>query len=240
MRARSFAVLLVVVAVAACAPQGSHQSTEIAAMSDRWEEALNAGDAGALAALYTEDCRLLPPNAKLAQGRASAEAAFGEMIESGLTGGLETVEAVAAGDVGYNLGTYWLQTPDGTVVDRGKFIEVWRQVGGEWKIASDIWNSDWAPGANLTTVLITHEVKDAAHWLAAFQGPDNRKEYFARYGVANVRVFQNPDNPNSTALLVDVADMEAFQAFVNSPEAGASKAEDGVIDATLRSLVEVK
>ncbi len=239
MRARRFTVLLVVVAIVACAPQGSHQSTEIAAMSDRWVEAFNAGDAGAVAAFYTEDCRLLPPNAEMAQGRAAAEVAFGEMVNDGLMVGLDTVEAVAAGDIGHRLGTYWLQTPDGTVVDQGKFIETWKKEGGEWKIANDIWNSDWAPGANLTTVLITLDVKDAAHWIGAFQGPDSRKELFAKHGVANVRVFQNPEKVKSVALLVDAADLDAFQAFVASPESTTAKAEDGVIEASLRILEEV-
>ena len=32
--------------------------------------------------------------------------------------------------------------PDGELADRGKFIEIWRLVDGEWKITNDIFNSD--------------------------------------------------------------------------------------------------
>ena len=39
---------------------------------------------------------------------------------------------------------------------------------------------------------------------------------------------------------VDVADKDAFQAFVQRPEGEAAKAEDGVIDATLRVLQGVE
>ena len=239
MKARSFAVLLVVVAVAACSPQGSDQSAELGAMAGSWWEALNAGDLDGLASLYTADCTVMPPNAEIVNGSAGAKAAFAEMIDDGLTGGLDTIAVAASGGIGYHTATYWLQTPDGTVIDRGKFIETWRKEGGEWKIANDIWNSDWAPGASLTTVLITLDVEDAAHWIGAFQGPGSRKELFAKNGVANVRVFQNPDKVKSVALLVDATDLEAFQAFVASPESTTAKAEDGVIEASLRMLAEV-
>jgi hypothetical protein len=37
-----------------------------------------------------------------------------------------------------------------------------------------------------------------------------------------------------------VADKDAFQAFVRRPEGEAAKAEDGVIDATLRVLQGVE
>ena len=68
-----------------------------------------------------------------------------EMIDSGLVLELETIEATVSGDVGYNFGTFTLHTPDGRLEDRGKFIEIWRLVDGEWKISNDIFNSDLPP-----------------------------------------------------------------------------------------------
>jgi hypothetical protein len=55
-----------------------------------------------------------------------------------------------------------------------------------------------------------------------------------------VRTFQDPDNPNVTVLVIDVVDMAAFQAFMESPETASAKMEDGVKDATLRVPAEVK
>lgn len=233
-------VLVLVVAVTACAPQASDQSAELAAMTDHWETALNAGDVDGLAALYTEDCVLMPPNTELASGQAAARAAFGEIIDAGLSGGLETISVAAAGDIGYHTGTYYLQTADGTVFDQGKYTEIWRKVGGKWKIASDIWNSDLAPFAGATTIAITHDVKDGDRWLAAWQGENSRHGQFAQHGVANVRVFQSPENSKKIGLVVDVADMAAFEAFLNSDEGAAAKAEDGVIDKGMRMYMEVK
>ena len=231
-------VLVLAVSVVACAPQD--QSAEFAAAVGGWQAAYDTKDLDVLAAVYTEDCVLMPPNAELGTGRAYARDAFSGMIEAGLTSKTETISATAAGGVGYHAGTYTMYAPDGSVADRGKFIEGFTKANGEWKIAHDIFNSDLAPFAGATTVAITHDVKDGDHWLAAWQGEDSRHDDFARNGVANVRVFQNPEAPKKIGLLVDVADMAAFEAFLNSDEGASAKAEDGVIDKGMGFYMEVK
>ena len=152
MRGLCLATLLLMVVAVACAqpaPQASPEvavkaqaSPELADNAAAWEESLNAGDIDSLVAMYAEDARLLPPNAEMAQGHDAVRDAFGGMIAAGLTGSLETTEAMVAADIGYRIGTYTLYGPDGSQADRGKYIETWREVGGEWKISADIWNSD--------------------------------------------------------------------------------------------------
>lgn len=34
-----------------------------------------------------------------------------------------------------------MKTKDGTVADRGKYIVVWKRVGGKWLLHRDIWNT---------------------------------------------------------------------------------------------------
>ena len=241
MKMHKIAALLMMVTVVACAPSGSQQSPELAAMDESWEKALNSGDMDALMAMYTEDARVLPPNAPAAHGHDAVRASFQGMIDAGLTGDLETVEAFAAADMGYRLGTYTLFAPDGSAVDRGKYIETWKNEGGSWKISNDIWNSDMPPPPpSGSTVIITHEVKDADHWLAAFKGEASRKDLFMQNGVSAVRNFQCMDKPNQTGLLLQVDDMEAFQTFVTSSDTANLKVEDGVKDKTLRTFAEVK
>jgi ketosteroid isomerase-like protein len=208
------------------------ESPEIAARSDLWEQAFNAGDVEGLVDLYTEDARVMPPNAESGTGHAAVETIFGGMIEAGLTGTLETIETVASGDLGHHVGAYTVLSPEGEEIDRGKFVETWQRVAGEWKMTADIWNSDLPDAAAGTSLLITHEVEDAEHWLAAWEGPE-RRELFARHGAPSVAVLRNPEAPTRTALLVDVTDMEAFQAFLASEEGQAAAAEDGVLMETL-------
>lgn len=241
MKKLTLATLSLIV-VAACAPPGSQVSTELPELDEAWEAAFNDGDVEALAAMYAEDARVMAPNAALGTGRDAVRAVFGGMIDAGLKGELESVEAVVAGDIGYQIGTYAISA-DGTVVDRGKYIEIWRKVNGEWKMANDIFNSDLpaAPSGALGPVLlVTHEVKDPAHWLAAWAGPDGRAETFKQHGASGVRVFQSPDHPKRVGLLVEVEDMDAFMAWAQSADSAKAKAEDGVIDATLRVMAEVE
>lgn len=232
--------LLAVVALTACAPQGSQPNTEIPALSERWEAALGSGDIDGLLAIYTADARLMPPNAAIGQGGDAIRASFGPMIEAGLKVELKTIEAVAASDLGYRSGTYSLIAPDGSVVDRGKYIEIWEKTAAGWQMSNDIWNSDLPEGASKTLLHISHEVKDADVWLDAWVGSGNRKEIFAQNGAPNVRVFQSPENANHVGLVAEISDMDAFMAWMNSPEAQTAKTEDGVIDSTLRFMTEVK
>jgi ketosteroid isomerase-like protein len=237
------AALLVIVGLAACAqpPLESSDSPEIAAGAKAWLDALNAGDIEAVVAVYTADARILPPNAELSTGHDAVRAIFGGMIDAGLGGNTETIEIRAAADIGYHVGTYTLETADGTTVDRGKFIETWRKIDGEWKISNDQFSSDLpATGAAGTTILVTHEVEEASRWLAAWQGEGIRHEHFAQHGAPNVRVFQHTEKANLTGLLIDVEDMEAFQAYLDSEDGAKAKAEDGVKDATMSVWAEVK
>ena len=232
--------VLAMIGLAACAPQGSKASPEIAAMSEKWEEAINGGDIEALVTADTSECRLMAPNAPMMQGSDAVRAIFGEMIAAGITAELETLEAVVAADIGYRVGTYALFAPDGSPVDVGKYVELWRKTAAGWQISDDVWNSDFAADAGKTFVSVTHEVKDKDVWLAAWTGPNSRKEMFAANGAGAIKVFDAPDDPKRVGLLVEVIDMDAMMAWLTSPEGAAAKAEDGVIDSTMRFMTEVK
>ena len=59
-------------------------------------------------------------------------------------------------------------------------------------------------------------------------------------GARHVHTLQDPNNPNMTGLIVAVADMEAFTAFLQSEEGQAAAAEDGVRTDTMVMLIEAK
>ena len=125
----------------------------IAASNQRWEEAALAGDAAGVASLYADDAVLMPPGVPRAEGRAAIESALAAMFEAAPATSV-SIESDAttfseSGELAYDVGTYAMAgtTPDGEAwEDKGKFIAVLKNVGGEWKIAADIWNSDAAPG----------------------------------------------------------------------------------------------
>ncbi len=232
-RAGWITVFLVVVIVGCAAPQ-AQDSPELAALGDEWGKRFNAGDIDGVVALYAEDARLLPPNGEMLVGHDAIRTDFEGLAAAGLTGTLETIDAMVAGDMGHRVGTYTLNAPDGAVADRGKYIETWRRIDGEWKMTNDIYNSDLAAGPSGTLMIAAHEVGDPAVWLAAWQENSARRQEFSAHGVASTRVFQHPENQSMTGLLLDVVDMEAFHAFLESEEgAAAAKADTVDLGATI-------
>ena len=87
----------------------------------------------------------------------------------------------------------------------------------------------------MPTVMAHHDIsKDKNDWLAS----PKREELFGPLGITNIRTFVNPENPSHVAVLMDVPDMDALMAAMQSEAAGAAMAHDGVIPESLVILVE--
>ena len=56
----------------------------------------------------------------------------------------EGIIVSGSGDMALDRGTYSLTVAPGgsTQTDTGKYVVVWRKIGGDWKAAADIFNSD--------------------------------------------------------------------------------------------------
>jgi uncharacterized protein (TIGR02246 family) len=106
-----------------------------------WMEAFNARDVEAMKMYYAEDAVLLPPNAPAVFGRDAVLASMKEMFASGLGIELEDLEIKVANDLGYKAGRYRVVAEDGSLVERGKYIEIWTKENGRWVLHRDIWNS---------------------------------------------------------------------------------------------------
>jgi hypothetical protein len=86
----------------------------------------------------------------------------------------------------------------------------------------------------MPTVIAHHDVKDTDHWLAS----PKREEFFGPLGVTNIRTFVDPQNRTRVALLMDIPDMDAVMAAMQTPAAADAMAHDGVLPETLVILVE--
>ena len=86
----------------------------------------------------------------------------------------------------------------------------------------------------MPTVIAYHDVKDTEHWLAS----PKREEVFGPLGVTNIRTFVDPEKPTRVGIMMDVADMDAVMAAMETDEAAEAMAHDGVMPETLVILVE--
>jgi uncharacterized protein (TIGR02246 family) len=112
-------------------------------LGERWGGFVRDKDAAAIAQLYTEDGALMPPNMPIAKGRSAIQQGWTSMLQSpgfDLTFAPEQIQVSTSGDMALDRGTYRLGE------ETGKYVVVWRKIGGEWKVAADIFNSDRAGG----------------------------------------------------------------------------------------------
>ncbi len=108
--------------------------------------AFNRGDAAGVAALYTENATLLPPNSEMIQGRQGIQDFWNGGLQMGLKDvTLTTVDVGGNGDTAYSTGKYTLNIqPEGQegMSDSGKYVVIWKRLAdGTWKYHVDIWNS---------------------------------------------------------------------------------------------------
>jgi uncharacterized protein (TIGR02246 family) len=133
-------------AFGACAapepPQAQDVSAEIQALDDQFAAAFTAGDAAAVAALYTEDGLLLPPNGDFVSGREAIQTFWQSVMDMGVAEVRLTVEeAESIGDTAWEVGRATLFTAAGDTIDEAKYMIVWKRTEAGWRLHRDIWNS---------------------------------------------------------------------------------------------------
>lgn len=135
--------LLLTLGVLSPSAQTGDVRAAIEAVNAKFGAAWGAKDAAALTALYTATATVMAPNGARVSG-SSAILEFWKTALPGVpaVGKLTTVEVEAHGDTAHEVGTYQLSAADGKVVDKGKYIVIWKREGGQWKLHRDIWNSD--------------------------------------------------------------------------------------------------
>ncbi len=114
----------------------------IVAADETFMTTFSRGDAAGIAALYTENGQFLPPNSDFVTGKQAIQATFQAFMDMGIKAiKLETIEVEGYGDTASEVGRYTLEGEGGQVLDQGKFIVIWKQEAGQWKLHRDIINT---------------------------------------------------------------------------------------------------
>lgn len=136
------AVLPLCLGVLLAGPVLARSRATIQKLNNEWAAALDKGDAAAVAAMYAEDAYVLPPGHDTIEGRSAIEAFWKQAAQQVGDAKLATVNVLPLGRrAAREIGTVTLETkaqPPHQIV--GKYVVVWRRIGGRWLLATDIWN----------------------------------------------------------------------------------------------------
>lgn len=139
---RALALMMPALACAGCAPAPVPEAFP-QERADAWVERYALHDAAGVAALYTEDAQLLPPDGDIVNGRAAIrEFVARTNPPGGAAIEIATVETLVFGDYAYRQGSFRLRGSDAGAASSGKFIELWKKVDGAWLIYRDIWSAN--------------------------------------------------------------------------------------------------
>jgi uncharacterized protein (TIGR02246 family) len=123
---------------------------EVDAVAQAFHDGVAQQDAAALASLYSEDGRFLPPHMEPCEGPSAIQAAMQQLLDMGVRSlDIDPLDVREAGDLTIEYGRYTLGIePAGVepVTDVGKYIVVHEaQDDGSTRIVLDIFNSNLPP-----------------------------------------------------------------------------------------------
>ena len=114
----------------------------IMALEREWSDRFQAKDVDWIVDHHWGDSRQFPPGAPAVVGIEAIRTAWQTMADTeGLTLEWEPTFAKMSGDIAYDVGRGVLTTPDGKA-QPVKYLVVWEQRDGQWKIAVDMFSPD--------------------------------------------------------------------------------------------------
>jgi len=105
----------------------------------------NSGNIAAVAALFAEEAKLLPPNSPMIVGREDIQAFYQGGFDAGVVDAQITMTDLnVLGDEAYQVGNYTnriLPEEGEAISDSGKYVTILKRDKGTWKINVGIFNT---------------------------------------------------------------------------------------------------
>ena len=104
------------------------------------------GDSAAFVSHYASDGCISPSNMPRMCGTQAITAFFNGGYAMGIRNiALITEEVMGGKDAVVETGKYEMFAANNVSIDKGKFIVIWKEENGKWKMYRDIWNTDMPP-----------------------------------------------------------------------------------------------
>jgi ketosteroid isomerase-like protein len=112
----------------------------------KFSETALKGDSTTVVGIYHTDARVFPPNMPAGDKNVMGSLAVGLPKMGVKTFTLNTIDVSGNAEQVVEIGTF--EMADGSkIIEKGKYVDIWKQENGEWKLWRDIWNSDNPPAS---------------------------------------------------------------------------------------------
>lgn len=91
---------------------------------------------------YIKEGKVFAPNTDVVTGRSAIATLNLEWVNYGITEAVEkTTSFYGTEEYLIDEGTYYMVFGEENIIDKGKYINIWKKEDGEWKLFSNIWNT---------------------------------------------------------------------------------------------------
>lgn len=116
-----------------------------------FESAFNRDDLDGCLALFTDDAQILPEHGPVVIGKENIAQFLREQMTPVASFNTEADLSLVRGDIAIEQGHYRVRNVRrGSDVEEGKYLHVWRNVGGDWKIYRIMYNTDLSRAAEVS------------------------------------------------------------------------------------------
>lgn len=117
---------------------------EISEIHTTFETAVAKGDSVAWASIFAPDAKRMAPNMSSIQGTKDITANFNAIIKSNTIGSVKLTMVELWGNKDYvtEEGNFEIYAKDGSVLDKGKYVDLFKNIDGHYKMFREAWNSD--------------------------------------------------------------------------------------------------
>lgn len=123
-------------------PTKTHLKDFIKSANEEFVKRFREAQFNQLAELYTTDGTVLPPNMETIKGRELIAGLWQAVYNMGIKSvRIESVEVENCGHLALEVGLFELYGSDWQLLDKGKYLVIWKQENGIWKLHRDIFNS---------------------------------------------------------------------------------------------------
>jgi uncharacterized protein (TIGR02246 family) len=111
--------------------------------NNQFTKAHITGDSVAMVDIYTQDAKVFPPNSDAVIGRPAIAVLTSQYLKFDIKEFREETTAFYGNeDYLIDEGNYIFVYGKDNTIEKGKYLNVWKKEDGEWKIYSNMWNTN--------------------------------------------------------------------------------------------------